>query len=311
VSRSGPGRIRAYAELIRYPLVAVPIVATLPGIVLAAHETGWNWRAAVALLTSQLGYFAGMIKNDYFHRETDARSNPLRPLPSGRIAPKHALRLASTLYAVCVGLGFLLGWRAGALVLVLIAISHSYNAYLKQRGLWGSLVLPLGIALLVVFGAVGVSGEVPPLAWFAFGTVFLYDFGTHVASTFKDIDRDRQVGLTTTALQLGTRASLVVSTGSTLAAFVVALLPIALGVPPIYAIWVAIALVTTAITRLPLLRNPSERTGYRALEGAMAAGIVLFPALGATAMPLWMNAVLIGSLLLLTRVLFRTSRQEV
>ena len=86
-----------------------------------------------------------------------------------------------------------MGWASGVLVLVLIGISHSYNAYLKMRGIWGSLSLPFGIALLSVFGAVSVAGRVPTLVWFAFGATFLYDFGTHITSTFKDLRRDERL----------------------------------------------------------------------------------------------------------------------
>ena len=303
--------LRAYIELVRYPLFAIPIVATLPGIVLAAHEYGWNWRAPIALVTAVMGYFAGMIKNDYFHREQDRIAHPDRPIPSGRVDPRDALRVASALYVACVGLGFAMGWQSGAIVLVLIGISHSYNAFLKMRGIWGSLALPFGIALLSVFGAVSVAGRVPSLVWFAFGATLLYDFGTHITSTFKDLRRDERLNVLTTPRQIGNGAALALSTASTLAAFVVASIPLALGENPYYAVWIAVAFVATVVTRAPLLREPTERNGYVALEGAMIAAIVLFPALLGTVLPIGVVAAVILSLLAATVCLLRTSRQEV
>lgn len=304
-------RARAYLELIRYPLFAIPLVATLPGVVLASSEHGWNLRAPLALLTALLGYFAGMVKNDYFHRESDVRTNPGRPIPSGRIAPRAALRLASGLYALCLALGFAMNPLAGAMVVVLIAVSHSYNAYLKVRGIWGSLVLPFGIALLSVFGAVSVSGRVPTLVWFSFAATFLYDFGTHIASTFKDIERDASLGVRTTPLQIGRRPALILSTGATITAFGISVAPVALGVNPLYAVWVGVAFVATLVTRLPLLRDPNEKNGYRALEGSMVAAIVLFPALVATVLPFGAWSAVIALLLWTTRRLLRTSKQEI
>lgn len=304
-------RGRVYLELIRYPLFAIPLVATLPGVVLASSESGWTLRAPLALLTALLGYFAGMIKNDYFHRESDVRTNPHRPIPSGRIAPRDALRLASGLYAFCLVLGFAMNPLAGAMVVALIAISHSYNAYLKVRGIWGSLVLPFGIGLLSVFGAVSVSGRVPTLVWFSFAGTFLYDFGTHIASTFKDIERDASLGIRTTPLQMGRRPALMLSTGATVAAFVVSVAPVALGVSPLYAVWVGVAFVATLVTRLPLLREPTEKNGYRALEGSMVAAIVLFPALVATVLPFGAWSAVVAFLLWTTRRLLRTSKQEI
>ena len=309
--RSVPKTLHAYLELVRYPLFAIPIVATLPGTVLGTHEYGWSWRAPVALLTALLGYFAGMIKNDYFHRAQDDIANPRRPIPSGRVRPADVMKLASGLYITCIALGFAMHWKAGLLVLVLIALSHAYNAFLKMRGVWGSLSLPLGIALLSVFGAVCVSGRVPHLVWFAFGATFLYDFGTHVTSTFKDIDRDAALGVTTTPLQLGRRAALTASTVATLAAFVVASVPLLLGQNPYYAVWIGVAFAATVVTRVPLLRCQTERNGYVALEGAMIAAILLFPALMGAVMSFQMSAAVILSLLVTTLYLLRTSKQEV
>ncbi|GIX06153.1 MAG: MFS transporter [Candidatus Poribacteria bacterium] len=303
--------LRAYLELIRYPLFAIPVVATLPGIVLSAPDFVHNWRAWLALLVAELGYFAGMIKNDYFHRGVDRLIHPERPIPSGRVRPETALRLASGLYLLCVALGFLIRWQAGLLVLLLIAISHSYNAYLKERGLWGSLVLPLGIGLLNVFGAISAAGRVPPMVWVAFGITFLYDFGTHVISTFKDYRRDAVAGVRTTVHQLGPRVALIVSVLATLGAFGLAFLPLALGYPTRYVVWPIGALIATMVTRYPLLRSPSEANGYRALEGAMLASILLFPALVGVVWSVGQVAAVIVPLWGATLLLLHRSRQEV
>ena len=103
----------AYLELIRYPLLAIPIAASLPGVVLAADEVGIDWRVFAAPATALCGYFAGMIKNDYFHREHDRAANPDRPLPSGRARPKTAHRLASGMYIACVLSGFAMAGAPG------------------------------------------------------------------------------------------------------------------------------------------------------------------------------------------------------
>ena len=64
-------RILALLEIIRYPLFAIPIVATLPGALIASGGQ-FTWRVGMALAVAVLGYFAGMMKNDYFHREQDS-----------------------------------------------------------------------------------------------------------------------------------------------------------------------------------------------------------------------------------------------
>jgi len=303
-------KLKTYLELIRYPLIAIPIVATLPGIVLAVDK--FTWKVPLALLTALLGYWAGMMKNDYFHREMDALANPERPLPSNRISPKSVFIFASGIYIVCFILGFVMHYKAGLMVIVLIMLSHAYNAILKEHGIWGSISLPIGIGLLSVFGALAVSGGVPTLVWFAFVSITLYDFGTHIVTTFKDIERDRKVGIRTTPIQLGVKPALAVSSIGTLSSFVVAFVPFLIGLASWeYVIWLVIALVATLVTRIPLLIKQNEKNGYLALKGSMVGAITFFPCLISVIVPFWQSILLILPLLGLTFILLETAKQEV
>lgn len=303
-------KLRAYLEIIRYPLFPIPIVATLPGAVAASGDR-ITWRFPLALLTAALGYFAGMMKNDYFHRETDAIAHPERPIPSGRLSPREVFIAASSLYVLCLILGFSMNWKAGLMVVLLVMISHLYNAIFKERGIWGSISLPLGMGLLSVFGALCVSGGVPMLALYAFGANFLFDFGTHIVTTFKDIERDRRLGIITTPIQIGVKPALILSGCATASAFLIALIPFLRGeAGPIYLIWLGWALLVVVLSRVPLMMEQTERNGYLALKGAMLASISFFPALGAVRMPI-LTSTLIPSLSLISWYLLRRARQEV
>ena len=303
--------LKAYLELIRYPLFAIPIVATLPGALIAS-EGEWNWRVGLTLLIALLGYFAGMMKNDYFHRAQDAVVNPNRPIPSNRLTPRQVLITASSIYSICVILGFTLHVKAGLLVIALVMISHSYNTIFQERGILGSISLPVGIGLLNVFGALAVSGGVPRLVWYAFAATTLYDCGTHITTTFKDIERDKKIGITTTPLQLGSERALVLSAVATILAFIVAALPYWLeGVHWNYTLWIVIALIATSITRLPLYLNPNEKNGYLALQGSMIGAITFFPCLIGVQISLWSSVLVILPLLLLTMTLLKSSKREV
>jgi len=303
--------LKAYLELIRYPLFAIPIVATLPGALIAS-EGAWNWRVGLTLLIAMLGYFAGMMKNDYFHRDQDYIVNPNRPIPSNRLTPRQVMITASGIYIICVILGFTLHIKAGLLVIALVMISHSYNAIFKERGILGSISLPIGIGLLNIFGALAVSGGVPRLVWYAFASTTLYDCGTHITTTFKDIERDKKIGVTTTPLQLGIKPALAVSAAATIIAFIAAALPYWLeDVRWHYTVWIIIALIATSITRVPLYLNPNEKNGYLALQGSMIGAITFFPCLISVQISLWGSALLILPLMLLTMTLLNVSKREV
>lgn len=303
--------LKAYLELIRYPLFAIPIVATMPGTLIAS-EGRINWRVGVTLLTASLGYFAGMMKNDYFHHSQDAVVNPHRPLPSHRLTPRQVLITASTTYILCVILGFVLHVKAGLLVIALVMISHCYNAIFKERGIWGSISLPIGIGLLNIFGALAVSGEIPRLVWYAFAATTLYDCGTHITTTFKDIERDKKIGITTTPLQLGIKPALAVSAVATICAFIVAALPYWLeGIGWHYTLWILCALIATSVSRLPLYLVTNEKNGYRALKGSMIGAITFFPCLIGAQISVWQSVLIIVPLLLITLVLLQVTKREV
>ena len=305
-------RFKAYLELIRYPLFAIPIVATLPGALIAS-EGHFTWRVAVALLIALCGYFAGMIKNDYFHHETDKQTNPDRPLPSQRLTPRQAIVPASVIYGLCVIGGFWLNTQTGLLVMGLVAISHVYNATFKGKGILGSLTLPLGIGLLNIFGALVVSGAVPRLVWYAFAATTLYDLGTHITTTFKDISRDKELGIVTTPLQIGIRPALLLSAIATVLAFATAFLPYWLepDLQKSYIIWVILGIIATVSTRISLYLQPNEKNGYFALKGSMVGSIFFFPCLIGAQVSIAVSAAVIVPLLLVTLFLLKTTRQEV
>ena len=305
-------RFKAYLELIRYPLFAIPIVATLPGVLIAS-EGRWTWRVAGVLGIALCGYFAGMIKNDYFHHETDKHTNPERPLPSERLTPRQAIIPASVIYAFCVIGGFYLNIKAGLLVMGLVAISHLYNAIFKAKGILGSLTLPLGIGLLSVFGALAVSGTVPRLVWYAFAATTLYDLGTHITTTFKDLSRDEELGIVTTPLQIGIRPALFLSAAATVLAFTIACLPYWLepAIQKLYIVWVILGIVATVGTRISLYLQPNEKNGYLALKGSMIGSIFFFPCLIGTQVSIVVSTAIIVPLLFVTFFLLKTTRQEV
>ncbi len=304
-------KLQTYLEIIRFPLFPIPIVTTLSGVALASGGS-ISWKGYTALAISLIGYFGGMLKNDYFHSETDALVNPQKPIPSGRISRRKVFFFASTIYVICVLLGFLLHYKAGLMVMLLVVISHLYNAMFKEKGILGSIDLPLGIALMSVFGSLAVSGRVHEMVWYCFAGIFLYDFGAHIATTFKDIDEDRRVGIVTTPIQIGVKPALIISTIATIGAFVALSLPYVLGKADLsYLIWVALSMGTVFITRLPLLIRQDQNNGYLALKGSMIGAIALYPCLIGTVFPAKICALIILSPYLLSAILLETTSQRV
>jgi 4-hydroxybenzoate polyprenyltransferase len=165
----------AYAQLVRLPNVftAMADIALAALVTRALPEQ--TPRFILLLFASTCLYWAGMVLNDYFDLEQDRRERPFRPLPSGRISPRHAAGLALLLLVSGVTLAALVdaaadGWRWRALptALGLVAAIGLYDAVLKKKWL-GPVVMGICRALNVFLGlavcaeSIGASTALLPL----------------------------------------------------------------------------------------------------------------------------------------------------
>lgn len=116
-------------------LVRAPAALTVPGDALAgAAAAGWpaGRRTALLPLASVSLYWAGMALNDWADRDLDAVERPERPIPSGRVAPRTALALASGLTVAGVGLAAAGGGpRAAGVAAVLAGAVWAYDLSAK------------------------------------------------------------------------------------------------------------------------------------------------------------------------------------
>jgi 4-hydroxybenzoate polyprenyltransferase len=125
-------RLRAYLQLMRFPAVFTALADIFLGFLLT-HETLSPVGELVALLGASSGlYLAGMVFNDFFDRDVDARERPNRPIPSGRISLRAAVLLASALIILgplCAGF---VGATAFEIALLLVGLVVAYDAFLKR-----------------------------------------------------------------------------------------------------------------------------------------------------------------------------------
>jgi 4-hydroxybenzoate polyprenyltransferase len=110
---------------------------------------------------SCLLYTAGMVLNDVYDLEVDARERPYRPLPAGEISVRWAKWLGYELLLVGVALGWLAGfasfgtiaipWRSGLVATTLAAAIVAYDLGLKDTVI-GPLVMGACRGLNVLLG---------------------------------------------------------------------------------------------------------------------------------------------------------------
>jgi 4-hydroxybenzoate polyprenyltransferase len=149
-------------------LVRLPSVMSVPGDTLVGAASAGAPMTPVAVagraIASGCLYLGGMALNDYADRGVDAVERPHRPIPSGRVDPAFALRLARALTVTGLGVAGLVGGRRALRVaLPLAGTVWAYDLALKNTAA-GPVAMAGCRALDVAMGASGgtLSGAVVP-----------------------------------------------------------------------------------------------------------------------------------------------------
>lgn len=150
----------AIAELVRLPAVLSAPGDTLVGVASSGRPTE-PARTVALVASSSCMYMAGMALNDYADRDLDAEERPHRPIPSGRVSPRFALRLAGLLTGASVAAALLAdGLRSLRVWLPLAGAVWGYDLYLKRTAA-GPVAMSACRALDVLLGARGARGALP------------------------------------------------------------------------------------------------------------------------------------------------------
>lgn len=161
--------------------------------------------AVVGLFTA-----GGNTMNDYFDREVDRINHPERPIPSGKIAPKHALIFSSVLFSSSALCSLFLPWFLPQLiVLINLFIMISYEMKLKKRGLVGNLSIAWLTGSLFIFGgAIYGRLELPIILGIM---AFLATAGREITKDIQDMKGDlsrdtfpMRVGIKKARISVGT-----------------------------------------------------------------------------------------------------------
>ena len=133
-------RALAIGRLLRLSLFPTAYADPLVGLLLAGGADAFDGSVLWLLAGSLCVYHGAMALNDWADREHDARTRPIRPIPSGAVSPGAALTIALA--------GLVLGPLLAAMVaplagLILAAASAMAAVYdLAGRGPWrGPLLL--------------------------------------------------------------------------------------------------------------------------------------------------------------------------
>ncbi|MBH8565250.1 UbiA-like protein EboC [Nostoc sp. CENA67] len=111
---------------------------------------GWLLLATTGL------YGGGIVFNDVFDAQLDAKERPNRPIPSDRVSRENATLLGSLLFAIGIAAAFQVSWLSGIIGIVITFAALLYDAIAKHHAFFGPLNMGLcrGCNLLLGVSAV-------------------------------------------------------------------------------------------------------------------------------------------------------------
>ncbi len=154
-------KLRPLLRLARIPNVFTAFANVVAGVALVrgGHLHGPDLALVAA---SGALYTAGMVWNDYFDREVDARERPERPIPAQEVSANTARVLGTGLVALGLGAAAIAGGRPLAVALALTLCVLLYDARLKHTAL-GPLAMGACRGLNLTLGFSVLSAPALPL----------------------------------------------------------------------------------------------------------------------------------------------------
>lgn len=155
-------RVRTFLEIVRLPNLFTAVGDVVAGYLIVTRGMDVSWRDLIILMIASVCMYAGgVVLNDYFDRDLDRVERPERPIPSGRIHERDALKLGFRL----LGLGcvFAVGVSVTSLLVAILLAGCIvlYDAKGKRIEYVGSLNMGGCRFLNVVLGASGAAALHP------------------------------------------------------------------------------------------------------------------------------------------------------
>jgi 4-hydroxybenzoate polyprenyltransferase len=260
----------ALLRLVRPPNVFTALADGLAGLlVLWGLGLAVPDRACLTLVASGCLYLAGIVLNDYFDREIDARERPTRPIPSGEVPAGVAALIGFGLMAAGIAAAWSIGPSPGYVALALAACILLYDVVLKHTKI-GPLAMGACRALDVVMAiSTGIALDAPWPTIAIAGPVVL---GLYIAG-LTYIARDEVDGNTTRRARTGLTFLALLGAAVLLGLFAASGLPRSGWAWP----WVVLALGLAWRNWAPVWNRHDGPSTGRAIGG----GIILIPVIDA------------------------------
>jgi geranylgeranylglycerol-phosphate geranylgeranyltransferase len=244
---------------------------------------------AIPLLYSVLGYLTGflicaysMVVNDVYDVEVDRVNQPSRPLPSGKVTSRGAIRLSVVLLLAGLASSTLTRSVSALLIAGVYAfLSWLYNVRAKKAGIYGNVIVASSLAIPFIYGGVIAGGAaLGSLLLIMALTSFLAGVGREVVKAIADIPGDTKRGIRSLAIAQGMGRAAAAGAILVLSAVLASWLPFFIGSANLfYTLGVVLPDLIFAYLAVSILRKPSAANAMvvkRAALLGMLIGLFVF-----------------------------------
>lgn len=226
---------------------------------------------------------SGMIINDIYDIEIDKINRPKRPIPSGSVS----LTQAKVLFIITYGIGVVLAilhsllFGLGLLNIFLAMffgfIGWIYAKYGKKSGFPGNILVSVSFSIGLIYGAVLNSSIIPTYIYFFFLTSFFLLMSREVIKGCEDIEGDKEEGVKTLAIQLGSQKAKIFSMVFAILAVVFFVLPIFTNIinPLLFLIFMIIGLIIVIGAIVYMFKGNLKRKDFKNVSLMLKAGALL------------------------------------
>lgn len=152
-----------YLRLMRPANVVTAVADVLAGTAIAGYFVDQNiqFLPVVLLCVATIGlYSGGIILNDVFDAELDAKERPERPIPSGLISKKAATIFGGIFFFIGIFSAGLYSSNAQYLAVAIMISCLVYNRFLKHSTIFGPINMGLCRGLNLLLGVSIIPSEI-------------------------------------------------------------------------------------------------------------------------------------------------------
>ncbi|MHA1468468.1 MAG: geranylgeranylglycerol-phosphate geranylgeranyltransferase [Promethearchaeota archaeon] len=226
---------------------------------------------------------SGMIINDIYDIEIDKINRPNRPIPSGAVS----LKQAKILFILTFGIGVMISiihyliFDLSGLNIILAVffglIGWLYAAWGKKQGFIGNIIVGISFSIGLIYGAVLNSLTIPPYIYYFFLTAFFLLLSREIVKGCEDIEGDKEEGVKTLAIKLGTKKAIRFSLLFEVLAIIFFILPIFTNIinPLLFIILMIFGIVVVLTAIILSLSKNLEQDNFKKISLLLKSGALL------------------------------------